>query len=122
MPAERSERPDQDEKLDEVIFAYLQAVEAGRPPDREGWLSRHPSLAPGLREFFADQDRLEQLAGGGPALAAAPTRHGSGRDFAVESGVLGDFEVGEEVGRGGMGIVYKARQKSLDRTVALKVL
>src|SRR5262245_63941676 len=105
MPAERAERPDQDENLDEVILAYLQAVEAGRPLDREGWLARHPSLTPGLREFFADQDRFEQLAGGDLVLAAPPTRHESSRDFAAESGgVLGDFEVREEIGRGGMGV------------------
>jgi serine/threonine-protein kinase len=110
--------------LDAVIAAYLQEVEAGAVPDRTALLANHPDLAERLRAFFADYDRLDRQAGD-LHLPADATRGGDEPDppgGPPRVRYFGDYELLEEVGRGGMGVVYKARQTSLNRIVALKMI
>jgi serine/threonine protein kinase len=104
--------PTREERVNEVIAGYLKAVEAGEKPDREALLRRHADLEPELRSFFADRDAV--LGETVPPSAAAPPL-GVVRYF-------GDYELLEEVARGGMGVVYRARQVSLNRVVALKMI
>src|SRR4051794_3151698 len=53
---------EREERLGEIIAAYLEAVEAGQDPDRQVILAAHPELVDELAEFFAGHDRFSRLA------------------------------------------------------------
>jgi WD40 repeat protein len=97
-------------RVGQLIAEYLEAEQSGAAPEREAWLARHPEEEAALREFFARHDRLRQVGAPLRELAGAQVRY------------VGDYEVLGEIARGGMGVVYRARQVSLNREVALKMI
>src|SRR5262245_34111816 len=121
-------------RLEAILGEYLRAREAGSAPDRTELLARHPDLATELREFLDDQSLFRGLASPllgtpGPDLTPPPddataTMAGGHAPIApvAPAGRFGDYEIIEEMARGGMGVVYKARQVSLNRVVALKMV
>jgi tRNA A-37 threonylcarbamoyl transferase component Bud32 len=127
-----SHDPARDRRLEEILHPFLQAVDAGQAPDRDALLRQHPDYASELAAFFANEDEVAQLAQGmaDPATAAlsaveAP-KLAPGEALVPPIGTqlryFGDYELLEEIARGGMGVVYKARQVSLRREVALKMI
>ena len=51
-----------DQRLEAVIADYIRDCEAGRSPDQWEILAAHPELAADLQEFFANRNRLNQIA------------------------------------------------------------
>jgi eukaryotic-like serine/threonine-protein kinase len=105
--------PDASQHL-ELLDSYLSQLQAGQRPDRAALLREHPELAASLKclealDVLAPAEDIDCVDVPDWELQDLP------RDF-------GPYELLEEIGRGGMGVVYKARQKALDRVVAIKMI
>jgi serine/threonine protein kinase len=116
MPDETQALTPSESSLDDLLAQIVTADESGRPVDRQELLKRHPQFAEELRDFFANRDQMRRLAG---PLRGTASISGNGR---TKLRYFGDYELLDEIAAGGMGIVYKARQVSLNRIVAVKMI
>jgi serine/threonine-protein kinase len=128
----------QDSRLTEVVTTYLEAVGDGVVPDRQLLLAKYADVALELEEFFEAQDHLAGLTAPLREVARVATfPHHSPLDSALVDDEDPDsppdprlaavleargYELLGKGVRGGGGVVYKARQRRLNRLVAIKTI
>jgi tetratricopeptide (TPR) repeat protein len=142
LPDDASGSPPAD-AVEALAREYLAQLQAGENPDRHALARAHPHLGADLERRLAHVEMVYRLGlapgGEGTSMAESlepqtdasdpggsqlsPTK--LGEPPAAPSGRPGNppnYEILSKVGHGGMGVVYRARQRSLNRTVALKMI
>ena len=104
-----------DERLAGQVADLAERIARGETPDLEHLEDENPGITEALQRLVPTIRLLSELSDEEPT-EEYPTWRTRPPD------VLGDFRLGREIGRGGIGVVYEATQISLGRRVAVKVL
>lgn len=116
-----------DELLADLLARLVEQERCGDTPGVEKYAAEHPELAEELRALWATVQFAEEFGShctAGPMEDESPSQFASERNAPVGAPLsrFEDYELLEKIGEGGMGVVYSARQLTLDRVVALKMI
>jgi serine/threonine-protein kinase len=142
--------PESDAVLAELLDQMFESLRRGEAVDVDGVAEGHPELAGELRQLWvtalaadllasvadeaadvAGSDRVPGIEENAAAGASTPDSMRTSGDVTPSASrgggsplprTFGDFVLLEELGRGGMGIVYRAWQRRLERDVAVKMI
>ena len=104
---------DREERLAELTEKFLERLRAGEAVSVETYAAMHPEYADELRDLLPPLVSMEDLGKSARPAAYIEARYPEN---------IGDYHLEEKIGRGGMGTVFRATQKSLRREVAVKIL
>lgn len=99
--------------LEQALVAFWEAMDRQPKLSREEWIKAHPEYAPFLREVAATEMELDRMKATLPPIVKVPSK------LPVD---FHRYHLQREIGRGGMGVVYRAAEPELHRDVAIKLM
>ncbi|UCG59067.1 MAG: serine/threonine protein kinase, partial [Phycisphaerales bacterium] len=105
--------------VEEAVQKFVDAQLRGEEPDIDEFVKKYPGLDRQIRENIRDLQKIDGLF---DTIVRADTSEFDDTDAGLDliGQKVGGFEIVEMIGRGGMGVVYLARDTKLDRSVAIK--
>ncbi|MFN3192556.1 MAG: protein kinase domain-containing protein [Aureliella sp.] len=115
--------PTKEDILESIAEDFLKTLRSGKqPPSPAYYTKKCPALGDEIRDLLQSLQQLESFSQRETRRRKQQTHPTIKPSLESRPQSLGEFEIVREIGRGGMGTVYLAADRVLDRRVALKVL